>query len=126
MWEDRLRRAAQPQVPKDQTVGGQVADWLVTLQNLDPRSSGSSQLILGLIKGLPVPLHGVPVDGQGLPGLMLGVEGVQGRSQGSLALLTSLLLSLGDPILQGLARIGDHVLQGVPSLQLLGPGRTFQ
>jgi len=28
-----LRRAAQPQVPEDQTVGGQVADWLVTLQN---------------------------------------------------------------------------------------------
>ena len=55
---------------------------------VDPRSSGSSELILGLIKGLPVPLHGVPVDGQGLPGLMLGVEDVQGRSQGDLALLT--------------------------------------
>ena len=79
------------------------------------------ELILGLLKSLPVPLHLVPVDGQGLLGLMLGVEDVQGRSQGSLALLTSLLLSLGDPILQGLPRIGDHVLQGVPSLQLLGP-----
>ncbi len=67
---------------------------------VDPRSSGSSELILGLIKGLPVPLHGVPVDGQGLPGLMLGVEDVQGRSQGSLALLTPLLLGLGDPRLQ--------------------------
>jgi len=33
MWEDRLRRAAQPQVPEDQMVGGQVADWLATLQD---------------------------------------------------------------------------------------------
>src|SRR5271157_5577950 len=90
----------------------------------DPRSSGSSELILGLLKSLPVPLHLVPVDGQGLSGLFLSVEDVQGRSQGSLALLTSLLLSLGDPILQGLPRIGDHVLQGVPSPQLLGPDRA--
>src|SRR5271157_603743 len=65
---------------------------------VDPRSSGSSELILGLLKSLPVPLHGVPVDAQGLLGLVLGVEDVQGRSQGSSALLTPLLLSLGDPI----------------------------
>src|SRR5271157_1623911 len=93
---------------------------------VDPRSSGSSELILGLIKGLPVPLHGVPVDGQGLPGLMLGVEGVQGRVQGVLTLPAALLLGLGDPRLQGLLRIGDHVLQGVSSPQLLGPDRAPQ
>ena len=93
---------------------------------MDPRSSGSSELILGLIKGLPVPLHGVPVDGQGLPGLMLGVEGVQGRVQGVLTLPAALLLGLGDPRLQGLLRIGDHVLQGVSSPQLLGPDRAPQ
>ena len=41
-------------------------------------------------------------------------------------MLTPLLLGLGDPRLQGPARIGDHVLQGVPSPQLLGPDRAPQ
>jgi len=46
MWEDRLRRdqKAQPQAPEDQTVGGQVAAWLNTLQErvrLGPLRTGA-------------------------------------------------------------------------------------
>ena len=52
---------------------------------------------------------------------MVGVEDVQGGSQGFLTVLTPLLLGLGDSRLQRFSGIGDHVLQAVPILQLLGP-----
>ena len=49
----------------------------------NPPASGSLELILGLLKSLPVPLHLVPVDGQGLLGLMLGVEDVRVEARGA-------------------------------------------
>ena len=57
---------------------------------------------------------------------MLGVEDVQARGQGLLVVLTPLILDAANPGLQGPARIGDHILQSIPSLQGLGPCRASQ
>ena len=57
---------------------------------------------------------------------MLGVEDVQGRSQGLQALAAPSLLFPGDPRLQGHAGVGDDVPQVVPGLQPPGPGRARQ
>ena len=57
---------------------------------------------------------------------MLGVEDVSARCQGRLIVLNPLGLNAADAGLQGPARIGDHILQGIPSLQRLGPSRARQ
>ena len=47
-------------------------------------------------------------------------------AKGDLIVLNPLGLNAADPGLQGPARIGDHILQGIPSPQLLGPSRARQ